>query len=80
MSAAFKTRVVLTLPLSILSGSIRPADQHVGTGQAVTAPNNRERREHGEKEQDCARGLGKRDGESGSVSYREQLSGGIALA
>lgn len=53
MSAA-QTRADLTLPLSILSGSIHPANQHVCTGQAVTAPNHRGRCQHGEKDQDYA--------------------------
>lgn len=52
------TRAVLTLLLSIPCGSTRPANQHVCTGQAVTASNCWERCEHGEKGQDCAQRIG----------------------
>lgn len=54
MSAPLKTASVLSLPLSILSGRVHSATQHMSTGQAATAPDRRERCEHGEKRQDCA--------------------------
>lgn len=54
VSAPLKTASVLSLPLSVLSGSVHSATQHMSTGQAATAPDHRERCEHGEKKQNCA--------------------------
>lgn len=54
VSASLETASVLSLPLSILSGSVHSATQHMSTSQAATGPGHRERCEHGEKRQDCA--------------------------
>lgn len=54
VSASLKTAWVLILSLSMVSGSVHSATQHLSTGQAATAPDHRERCEHGEKRQDCA--------------------------
>lgn len=71
LSAALETRAALTLPLSLPSGSVHPANRRMCTGQADRAPNHRERCEQGEKEQGCTRRRREKDLESSLVSHRD---------